>query len=205
MQRKISIFCLALFMFCFVAQSHAQKGKSEFALGYGYWSIYTFANGTPFNTSSGTTTLTYRYYLSKDISLGLGLGYENVSNWASFVTVCPEITVKYLDTRDDRVRVRLYGSASYGISVLGDNVIKPGDADESGVKPYAFQLTPIGVRFGRQLGYFVELGMGYKGLLSAGASFRFPRVLPIHKHVEEDEDQNADVNKEAEENSKHKE
>ena len=196
MQRKISIFCLALFMFCFASHSYAQRGKSELSLGYGYWGIYTLANGAPFNASSGTTALTYRYYLTKDVTLGLGVGYENISTWASFLSVCPEVTVKYLDTRDDRIRVRLYGAVSYGVSVLTDNVIGLGSADETGAKPYGFQATPIGARFGRQFAYFVELGMGYKGLVHAGASFRFPRVLAIHRHADE-EDQTEVATKEA--------
>lgn len=187
MQRKIFIFCLALFMMYFVPSSHAQRGKSEFALGYGYWSIYSLANGAPFSASSGVTTLTYRYFLTKDVSLGMGVGYENISTWASFVTIAPELTVRYLDTRDDRVRVRLYGAVSYGVSILEDNIIGHGSADESGAKPYGFQATPIGARFGRQFAYYVELGCGYKGLVHAGAAFRFPRILAIHKHECDDD------------------
>ena len=201
MQRKIFIFCLALSMICTVSKSHAQRGKSELAVGYGYWSIYSLANGAPFNASSGVTTLTYRYYLTKDVTLGMGFGYENISTWASFFTFAPELTVKYLDTRDDRIRVRLYGAVSYGVSVLGDNIIGPGHADESGAKPYGFQATPIGARFGRQFAYYVELGAGYKGLVHAGAAFRFPRILAIHKHCDDcggDEDKNADKEEEKE-------
>ena len=196
MQRKLLVFCLSLFLIGFTSNSYAQRGKSELALGYGYWSIYSLANGAPFNASSGVTTLTYRYFLTKDVSLGMGVGYENISTWATFLTVAPELTVRYLDTRDDRIRVRLYGAVSYGVSVLTDNVIGLGSADETGAKPYGFQATPIGARFGRQFAYFVELGMGYKGLVHAGASFRFPRVLAIHRHADE-EDQTEEATKEA--------
>ena len=202
MQRKIFIFCLALSMIYFIPKSHAQRGKSELAVGYGYWSIYSLANGAPFNASSGVGTLTYRYFLTKDVSLGMGLGYENISTWASFFTIAPELTVKYLDTRDDRIRVRLYGAVSYGISILEDNIVGHGSADESGAKPYAFQVTPIGARFGRQFAYFVEIGEGYKGLFNAGAAFRFPRVLAVHKHAN---DEDAPELKEKDDEDKDKE
>ena len=59
-----------------------------------------------------------------------------------------------------------------------------GSADETGAKPYGFQATPIGARFGRQFGYFVELGFGYKGIIHGGAAFRFPRILAVHKHCD---------------------
>jgi hypothetical protein len=203
MQRKIFLFCLALFMICLVPKSHAQRGKSELNLGYGYWSIYSLANKAPFNASSGVTTLNYRYYVTKDVTLGMSVGYENISTWASFLSVCPEVTVKYLDTRDDRIRVRLYGAFSYGISFLTDNVTGPGHADETGAKPYGFQATPLGVRFGRQFAYYVEIGEGYKGLVHAGASFRFPRILAIHKHCDDcDEDGNANSSDDKNEDSK---
>ena len=44
MQRSICILFLALSMICFVPRSLAQKGKSEMAVGYGYFSFYNFLN-----------------------------------------------------------------------------------------------------------------------------------------------------------------
>jgi hypothetical protein len=105
----------------------------------------------------------------------------NISTWASFLTFAPELTVRYLDTRNDRIRVRLYGAVSYGISVLHDLDVKVGSADESGAKAWGFHATPIGVRVGRQTAFFAELGVGYKGLLHVGGCIRFPRIL--HKHT----------------------
>src|ERR1039458_6731563 len=131
MHRRIYVICLALSFFCFISQSRAQKGKSEFALGYGYYSIYSLVNGVPFNVSSGTTALTYRYYLTKDLTLGMGIGAENISNWGNFVTIAPELTVSYLDTRQTAVRVRLYGSVSYGVTIFSPNNLKPDQVDNS--------------------------------------------------------------------------
>jgi hypothetical protein len=109
--------------------------------------------------------------------LGVGLGYEDISTWGSFLTIAPELTVAYMDTRKDYIRVRLYGSLSYGVSILGDNHTGIGEVDESGPKFYAFQITPFAVRVGRQVAGFVELGFGYKGIVNGGLSFRFPRKL----------------------------
>ena len=114
----------------------------------------------------------------------MGIGYENISTWGSFVTFSPELTVAYLDTRQDRTRVKLYGAFSYGISAFSDANVGYGHADESGGKPWAFQATPIGIRLGRQIAGFAELGFGYKGLISGGLAVRFPKHL-MHKHKED--------------------
>jgi hypothetical protein len=182
MQRKLSVLCLALSLFCITTKSHAQKGKSEIALGYGYWSIYTLVNGVPFSNSSGSPVITYRYYLTRDVTLGMGLCYENIAGVTgringSFVSFCPELTVSYMDTRKAPIRIRLYGAASLGVSVFSDGDVTPGQADRSGLKPWGFQATPFGIRIGRQIAYFAELGVGYKGLFHTGLAVRFPKSL----------------------------
>jgi len=184
MQRSIYIFCLALFMISFVPQTRAQKGKSEIATGYGYYSQYSLFNGVPFTASSGVPVLTYRYYISKSVTLGLGLGYENISTKGNYVTIAPELTVAYMDTRNDLVRVRLYGAVSYGVSILDDYRTKMGFADESGPKAYGFQGTPFGIRLGRQFACFMEIGFGYKGLVHGGIEVRIPKILK-HRNREE--------------------
>ena len=182
MQRRIYIICLALFMFVFISKSSAQREKSEIAVGFGYYSSYSLVNGAPFNASSGAYTLTYRYYLTKDVTLGLGVGAENISTWGSFVTIAPELTVTYLDTRQSTVRVRLYGAISYGISIFNNTTLKPDDANNSGVWATGLQATPFGIRIGRQVAYFAELGFGYKGLINTGVALRFPRILARNRH-----------------------
>ena len=185
MQRRIYISCLALFMFVFIAKSHAQREKSEIALGFGYYSSYSMVNkghGYPYSASSGSYTLNYRYYLTKDLTLGLGVGVENIGTWGSFVTFSPELTATYLDTRQSTVRVRLYGSISYGISIFSNNNLRNDQIDNSGVWATGLQATPFGIRIGRQFAYFAEVGFGYKGLFNTGIAVRFPRILARNRH-----------------------
>ncbi len=182
MQRKISVLCLALTLFCFLPKSHAQKGKSEISLGYGYWSSYTLFNGVPFSNSSGSPVLNYRYYISRDFTLGMGVSFENIAGSdgrvnGSFVTISPEFTVSYMDTRKAPIRVRLYGAGSMGVTLFSDGDVMPGNADRSGLKLWGFQATPFGIRIGRQIAGFAEVGFGYKGLIHGGLSVRFPRTL----------------------------
>jgi len=185
MQKRIYIFCLALSLMCFSQTSFAQKGRSEIALGYGYYSIYSLVNGVPYSASAGTPTITYRYYLTKDVTLGLAVGSEHINNDGSFTTITPELTVAYLDTRHSVVRVRLYGAVSYGVTIFNDNNVVPGQSDRSGVWAYGFQAVPFGIRMGRQVALFAEVGLGYKGLFHAGVDFRFPRVLAKNRQHED--------------------
>ncbi len=196
MFKKITILCLALLMFGVTPKSHAQRGKAEIAVGYGYWSLFNFINkgqnyGVGYSESSGSFGFTFRYYATPNITAGMTVCYENIRTWGSFLTFAPEVTVKYLDTKNDRFRVRLYGAVSYGVSVFNDLNVQRGLADETGAKPWGFQATPIGVRVGRQTAFFAELGAGYKGLLHVGGCVRFPRILARHKH-QENTDQSAD-------------
>jgi hypothetical protein len=37
----------------------------------------------------------------------------------------------------------------------------------------AYQITPFGIRTGQKLGFWAEIGYGFKGLLNAGLSLKF--------------------------------
>ncbi len=185
MKGKYYILCVVLAMICFVPRGLAQRGKSEIALGYGYYSDYSLVNGAPFSASSGAPVLTYRYYINKNVTIGMGIGYENIRTWGSFLTFAPEMTFCYLDTRHDLIRVRLYGKIAYGVTIFDDLNRAPGAADRSGPWLYGFQGTPLGIRIGRQVAYFAEVGFGYEGLIHTGIALRVPNVLKQHRNVEE--------------------
>lgn len=177
MQRTIYICCLALSLVSFFPQSSfAQKGKSEVSVAWGPYSIYTFLNERPYDVSSGTGMISYKYYLSKRTTLGMVVAYENLSNWGSYLTFAPEATYAYYDNKDARIRVKMYGSASLGLTVFDDFAISRDlytyHRDESGAK-ITGHISPFGIRIGRKLGGFMELGLGYKGLFNFGMSYRF--------------------------------
>ncbi|NDC41164.1 MAG: hypothetical protein EBZ77_06370, partial [Chitinophagia bacterium] len=56
----------------------------------------------------------------------------------------------------------------------GVNIFGPKEATIWKVAPNV-QITPLGFRFGRQLKGFVELGYGYRGILSGGISLHLGR------------------------------
>ncbi len=184
MQKKIFILCLALSMISFIPYTHAQKGKSEISVAYGYWSAYSLINGTPYSASSGVGMLNYKYYLGTKFTLGMTVGYENISDLGSYFTFAPEFSYTYMDTKDDRIRLKLYGGGGFGMTIFDDfntySNVYAHHYDESGPKVTGY-VSPIGMRIGRKLGGFVELGFGYKGLVHGGISYRFRTAHHTHQ------------------------
>ncbi len=185
MQRKIYIFCLALTMISLVPRTtFAQKGKSEISAAYGLYSMYSLYNGQPYNVSSGVGMFSYKYYLTKKVTLGMVFGYENLNNWGSFLTFAPEATYTYYDNKDARIRVKMYGAASVGLTVFEDFIVYKNiysrHLDESGAK-LTGHVSPFGIRIGRKLGGFLETGIGYKGLFNFGMSYRFRTKPRFHE------------------------
>jgi len=179
--KNIFSYCLALTLITgFASTSFAQKGKSEVSVAYGYYSMYDFYTGRPYSTSSGVGMINYKYYLSNNVTIGGTIAYENNSNanigGGSYLSFVPEFTYTYLDTKEDRVRVKLYGGASFGLTVYQDlnpyTSIDNVHHDGSGPEPTG-QVTPFGIRIGRRFAGFAEIGYGYKGLFSFGLSYRF--------------------------------
>jgi len=171
---------LFVLLFANLSASFAQKGKAELSLAYGYYSSFTLYQGAPFNASTGTPNINLRYYMTNRFTLGLGIGFENNRNYGSFLTFAPEATVAYMDMKDAKVRVKIYGALAYGLTVFNDNNNNVGHDNQTGGKPWGFQFTPFGIRVGRKIAGFAEVGYGYKGLINAGLSYRFK---PVHIKV----------------------
>lgn len=188
MQKKLYFFCLILTMMCSVTLTYAQKGKSEVSVAYGYYSIYSLVNhdrvaGKPLSASSGTGMINYKYYLTNKTTIGGVIGYENINTWGSFLIFAPEMTFTYYDNKDDRIRVKMYGSISAGLAVFEDyqhyNNMYAMHQDETGARLTAHG-SPFGIRIGRRFAGFAELGLGYKGIFNGGFSYRFRTKRRMH-------------------------
>jgi hypothetical protein len=69
-----------------------------------------------------------------------------------------------------RPRVELYSGLAFGFTSLGDEWAAL--AEEEDLNGVGFHAIPIGIRFGRDVGGFLETGVGYHGFLKAGLSAR---------------------------------
>jgi len=136
---------------------------------------------------TGALFATYRFQIIKQLSVGLAVGYER--EWSELtysdyqlkkevkagdysraaVTIAPELQVLY----KQMPMVSVYGGLGMGATLVTEKI--NGNIGTQTYKGdyFAFQLTPIGVRVGRKLSGFTELGYGYKGAISMGLAYRF--------------------------------
>lgn len=129
--------------------------SNSYAITYRYQGRRRVAIGV---TSGFTTNTTYRTYYSDSKSF-----YRHSSFTTAFET-------KF--TYTEKPMVQLYAITGLGILLVRTKDQRfPNDS-----KTYGWptcQLTPFGIRIGRKLGGFAEIGYGYKGMLNFGVSARF--------------------------------
>lgn len=72
--------------------------------------------------------------------------------------------------------IETYGELSGGMSILRERDSYQGEALSSATfnKP-TVQVTPFGIRMGRDFGGFLEIGYGYKGIVCGGLSYQMGR------------------------------
>lgn len=83
------------------------------------------------------------------------------------ITVMGDVRAHWLR----RPGVELYSGLALGLVQWSDDWESlPGDDDDSTL---GFHVVPVGIRFGRRVGGFVETGIGWHSLLKAGLSSRW--------------------------------
>lgn len=131
--------------------------------------------------------LGYRYHFNNIVSLGIDVGYQNSireytlspnnnsepdihrKKITQLFLIMPAADFTYLNKRI----VKLYGGAALGIAIGAvKNTYSGGKTKEEHAMGYlpAFQLTPFGIRVGKEVAGYFEVGLGYKGFLTLGLS-----------------------------------
>ena len=137
-----------------------------------------------------TPFMGYRYWFSKHFGLGgiFAFDYNSVKVYNGTdpkdqSVQMREINRYYMTFAVEPTFNYVYKPAwqLYGYLGLGGTIVTFADATfNDGTKaiisrlPYVnVHFTPIGMRFGKEFGGFLEFGYGYKGILNAGFSYRF--------------------------------
>ncbi len=135
------------------------------------------------NTNTGNIFLTYRYFVLSRLSVGITAGNQTIKGTYHYdnsnltppydyklsnTTIAAEVMFIYMN----RPGFQSYCSMGIGTSFYNEtdylantSYYYPGQL--SGNK-FNFRISPIGFRFGGKFGGFVELGIGYKGLVDGG-------------------------------------
>lgn len=134
-------------------------------------------------SGSGIISLTYRRVSKSEMFFwGVTANYNstkgeiyNVGTYEgelkrSFITVAFEGHYRYQNLK----KVQLYSGIGVGYSVGNETLTKPlevGNQTTSGsINRLAYQINVIGIRMGNNIGGFIELGYGYKGIVNVGFS-----------------------------------
>ncbi len=132
------------------------------------------------DTKSATPALSlhYRYHSSRLLSVGGTFDYQKFERDLYFLddklstsdinyyTFMGRVDLTYLRTRF----VRLYLGASVGISHMKES---GEDVEDTSHTLFAFQLNALGLRLGDQVAAYMELGLGFNGIIAGGLAFEF--------------------------------
>jgi outer membrane protein W len=181
------------------AQCPSNRGQLEVTASYGLISSNQVSdNFTTADNSAGTKTRTYnsgssfvsvKYFLFNRLAVGLsgGVASEKGQNsdrvnpavvastyTENFATIALEFCYVY----HFRKHVEVYTFAGFGPSFISTETtfstgLNAGTTLTSKENKIKAQYTPIGICIGNRLAGFVELGLGYKGVLNAGISYKF--------------------------------
>ncbi len=172
--------------------AQTQKGMFEFAAGFGLISAYQINvalggdrqpvlidRAYPILGASG------KYFFSKRLALGLDINVQHITgasngdwvirtNGTAFsykmtnVNIAPEITFLYVNKRYFRFYTfagvaYVHSFTTYYNNGANHYIVYPNNV--------SFQYTPIGIRVGGDFAFYVEMGIGYKGLLNGGFAY----------------------------------
>lgn len=199
---KFKVFVLSLCIFAGVNMANAQDNRHEIrvsvsdgltqsavdVLGLGLTDAVTGSKRTD-EKASIVYGLGYRYAVGR-FRVGADLGFAHTTSKLTLsgdkmpsikerelnFMILPTAEFVYLKSR----LVELYGNASAGVSLkrhtetglteAGKAAAAKADLNTS----FAYQVNPIALRVGNEtIGAFVEAGLGHKGFITAGLSFRF--------------------------------
>jgi hypothetical protein len=125
----------------------------------------------------GPIFINYKYFFIEKVSIGAGVVYAKNS-----IETVPDAGLPYTDIYHsiaflpslDFYYVRNPKIAVYGALKAGPDVrlFKYADGSTDLNVGLAFQITPIGIRAGREFGFVLELGFGNFGVGNGGFSYR---------------------------------
>lgn len=172
--------------------------QHEVGVGYGYMSTEQFSivitdaisngiiksfTGDNYSTKSyqfiGPISLNYKYFFKDRLSIGASILFS--SNKIEYVDKKNIVYNVRLNTfslipRFDFYYIRnpkfaLYGNIGLGAVLMTSQYKTKTDLNDLGAT-FAFQVTPLAMRIGRDFGFVLELGIGSHGLAEAGFSYR---------------------------------
>lgn len=158
----------------------------------GYYEYYISVG--PEYTARENSTVTYNldvnFFRYRKIEVSLNLGYHHMFTDQAFVeydpnlpnayrtedatidviSFMPEVRMNWI-TSSDKI-FQMYSALSFGLNFITEEHSSQTQFNEKYKLPGG-QLTGLGIRFGDKFGGFMEVGVGSRGIMTAGLSYRF--------------------------------
>lgn len=192
------VLAVTLAAFLFSTAGFAQVRKHDLSFQYGFISIDQFTDiledivlvvitlGNYYKEDmkfTGVPFLTYHYSANDRFGFGGAIGYYASSG--NLVQEGGDVVVGVFRERNYivaaeldyhwimRPGLQLYSGAGLGLRVRRGTYADEAETDTMTKVLPTFHLNALGVRVGGKVGFFAELGVGYKGLLAAGINAQF--------------------------------
>ncbi|CAA9198117.1 outer membrane beta-barrel protein [Flavobacterium collinsii] len=195
--KKSIIVCVIFLTFGTTVVKAQETGKHEVNLTYSDGIPMTFVDGfsdalssailgqklNSKTTSSGNFGLGYRNQITERIRVGGDIAFQQEQTEQTdknnkfigkrtnrYLMVMPTLSFSYIKTD----WLDFYGSAAAGVVLEKYTQTEPNRAAvKDNAADFAFQVNPAGIRVGKKLGVFAEVGFGYRGIVSAGLNYKF--------------------------------
>jgi hypothetical protein len=194
--KPVLIVVLAVFLFSITGL--AQERRHDLSFQYGFLStdqltdifedilliVITLGNYYKEDLEfTGIPFLTYHYSANSRFGFGGAFGYYGSSG--NLVQEGGDVVVGDFRERNYiaaaeldyhwimRPGFQLYSGAGFGVRIRRGTYTDTGETDTVTKVLPAFHLNALGMRVGRKVGFFAELGVGYKGFLAAGINAQF--------------------------------
>lgn len=174
---------------CYLAYTYGSLLMTNDYIDHSYDDFPDLVNIPSEAVSYGGIKAGYNRGLNRVLAIGILLNYEQLSYTGDYpneihsgsskayitdniFTEVTMLTIHYLN----KPVIRLYSAVGLGIGFAFSNVRKAtsSSADASLRKTmFAGQITFIGLRVGRSLGGFMEIGVGSASMISLGMSYKF--------------------------------
>ena len=130
--------------------------------------------------TKGTIALGYNYYFTPRWSLGAMANYQGFRTYVNFdngVQALLKDDFYALQIRTDirwvnQPMVQMYSGIGVGGAWWKSGYDEP-NINFVNTGLFSMQITPVGMRVGKQIGGFIEMGLGSNGLLVGGISGKF--------------------------------
>ena len=122
----------------------------------------------------GAATLGYNYYLTNHISVGAQIVYSSsktkiaeTSYKNNYISIMPDVRYSWFN----QSWFSLYSRVGAGVLIRHINYTEKIDSEND--TKFAYQISPIGLDFGKTIIGFAEFGLGVSGTIIVGARYRF--------------------------------